>query len=894
MSSSQIFDDGYFNDLARQPSQNISDGQNGSNNNDHAANNESCEIPKPKRVACAICRKRKLKCDGNRPKCGTCARLGHHCAYDEVRRKSGPKRGYVKELEARLAQVETQLKSKANDNDPQISQAQDQIPEPPALNSTLSSLSDDGNQMQGLGLSRAVPDLYNPLSQPTETFVDPNIMPDLDFTTSFDDAATWEMIGLGLEEPLPTQEAIDELHDIYFNKFHPSAPMIHQYRYRAAMGLAPHMRPPVSLRYAMWCLAANVSEKYSNHKDIFYRRARRYADTDEMKGLGEAFVTVAHCQAWILIATYEFQMMYFPRAWASVGRTVRLAQMMGLNRLDGKGLDVKQVLPPSRDWTEKEERRRTFWMGYCIDRYASMGTGWPLAVDERDIRSNLPANEENFEKSIQQDTLPLSEKISPEGASKLSPFAGIVYMAYIFGRNLTHLHRPDSDDEDKDLEGEFWKRHRQLDNLLLHTAMSLPSHLRLPNGVRDPNIVFINMSLHTSTICLHQAAIFKAEQKTLPPSLMDQSSTRCVLAATEIANIMRLISHLDCMGMNPFLAFCLYVAARVFVHLLKKTPNETTIRSSLEFLLEAMQHFKKTNPLSESFLIQLGLDLQGTDLDFLLQNPSHSSTSLSSIAKYQAASQYASKIDCVPIAHINDKNKHMHPMDEVPQLFKTPLQDPQLVDREQPYPRPSQYSMQNFAYRSKDPRPESLRSPLSHDPSPPELGILNGSMPDGLDSVPARLVRQYGDRSYLNGSTEIYDTDVSTEQNSSGPTPENSSSNTSYSPHSQNGELGATMSKSTTHQSSNATARLSEIFNYGDSSFVSPAVKQIYGKDANVDLTTPWNMDPAAASPSNVPTGLTPGVDGSWSQMLDNMNWDSTAFDPTMAQWGASPGSTRG
>lgn len=48
---------------------------------------------------------------------------------------------------------------------------------------------------------------------------------------------TWEMIGLGLEEPLPPQETIDELHQVYFDKIHPSLPMIHQYRYLAAMNL---------------------------------------------------------------------------------------------------------------------------------------------------------------------------------------------------------------------------------------------------------------------------------------------------------------------------------------------------------------------------------------------------------------------------------------------------------------------------------------------------------------------------------------------------------------------------------------------------------------------------------------------------------------------------------
>ena len=73
----------------------------------------------------------------------------------------------------------------------------------------------------------------------------------------------------------------------------------------------------------------------------------------------------------------------------SVGRAGRMVLMMGLNRVDGVGLDVKQCLPPPRDWTEREERRRTFWMSYAIDRYASIGTGWPMVIDERDVSSPI-------------------------------------------------------------------------------------------------------------------------------------------------------------------------------------------------------------------------------------------------------------------------------------------------------------------------------------------------------------------------------------------------------------------------------------------------------------------------------------------------------------------------
>jgi len=163
--------------------------------------------------------------------------------------------------------------------------------------------------------------------------------------------------------------------------------MIHKPRFLAAMNLAPHSRPAVCLRYMMWAHASSVSDKYSAYTEHFYTRARKYAEQDEMRGHGENIITLAHCQCWTLVATYEFRMMYFPRAWMSIGRSNRLAQMMGLHRQDRVGLDVKQTLTPPRDWTEREERRRTFWMSYCQDRYASIGTGWPMTFDEDDVRA---------------------------------------------------------------------------------------------------------------------------------------------------------------------------------------------------------------------------------------------------------------------------------------------------------------------------------------------------------------------------------------------------------------------------------------------------------------------------------------------------------------------------
>lgn len=162
----------------------------------------------------------------------------------------------------------------------------------------------------------------------------------------------------------------------------------------------------------------------------------------------------------------------------------------------------------------------------------------------------LPVSEEAYESSTPQKAPTLEEAMGPQQASQLSSFAGVALVAHFFGLNRTHLHRPEPNQQEYDMNGPFWRRHRTIDNDLLRTALQLPSYLRLPLGIRNPNIVFLNFALHTSTICLHQAAISKAEKNDLPKAVIEQSRTRCVLAAAEIASVMRLTSHLDITGVR--------------------------------------------------------------------------------------------------------------------------------------------------------------------------------------------------------------------------------------------------------------------------------------------------------------------------------------------------------
>ncbi|PGH01724.1 hypothetical protein GX51_05040 [Blastomyces parvus] len=630
--------------------------QFGSDNSEPRTNgtNQTAYVPRPKRIACVICRKRKLRCDGNKPSCGTCSRLGHDCAYDEVRKKSGPKRGYVKQLEARLAQVETLLKSQ---DSPDVLQ---KSPTPTDSNSQPPTSGGFARDMpytfsclnSGVNPQPASLDLLGDLDSAQINLPDNNITSGGDFS--------WEMIGLGLEEPLPAQDVIDELNEIYFQKIHPAMPILHQPRYYAAMNHAPNQRPPVCLRYIMWALASSVTNKYQTLHPHFYQRARKYAELDLMRGLGESMTTVAHAQTWILTSSYEFRMMFFPRAWMSTGHAMRLAMMLGLHRLDGSGPAVKMCIAPARDWTEQEERRRTFWTAFCQDRYASVGTGWPMMVDERDILTNLPASEEAFINSTMEQTYTLSSVVAGENISTLSALAGLVVIACIFGRNLHHLHRTTSDDDVRDLNGGFWKRHRALDNIILNTSLALPSHLRLPEAINDPGVVFLNLCIHSSTICLHQAAIFKAEKNDMPSQIAAEGKRRSIVAADQITSIMKMASHTDLTLMNPFVAFCLYVSCRVFLQYLKCRPEDGSVHSSLQFLLAAMNVLTHKIPLAQSFLMQLDADLEGTGLSSKLD------TSKFSFGLRYGKNSTSANDFCLSLKKLFQANGEQPPPDSLP------------------------------------------------------------------------------------------------------------------------------------------------------------------------------------------------------------------------------------
>ncbi|KAG5924363.1 hypothetical protein E4U42_004655 [Claviceps africana] len=209
-------------------------------------------------LACVVCRSRKLKCDRIKPACTRCCAVGGECVYPGTRKKPTFKRRNVKEIEARLAQVESYLQQ-VND----------------------SKSTDDRHESAPASLLQDQQDLSEGLPAPGFGFADFATPPQDGFT--HDGGENWALVGLGYSESLPPFDVQEELNTAFFLVAHHYIPVVHSGRFYQAFYGGPLRKPPMSLQYAMWATAANGHAKYDKYAEIFYKRSRHYIEADEMK-----------------------------------------------------------------------------------------------------------------------------------------------------------------------------------------------------------------------------------------------------------------------------------------------------------------------------------------------------------------------------------------------------------------------------------------------------------------------------------------------------------------------------------------------------------------------------------------------------------------------------------
>jgi hypothetical protein len=134
------------------------------------------------------------------------------------------------------------------------------------------------------------------------------------------------------------------------------------------------------LQHAMWTLAITFSSQFGSVQETLYSKTRASLEALDVSDPDIHTCHVEHVQAWILLTFYEFTKCSYRRAWLSAGRAFRLVQLASLHNLDNP--KFQKAKETNMDPVEKEEKRRTFWMAYCLDRFISVSNGAPITLME--------------------------------------------------------------------------------------------------------------------------------------------------------------------------------------------------------------------------------------------------------------------------------------------------------------------------------------------------------------------------------------------------------------------------------------------------------------------------------------------------------------------------------
>ncbi|KAF2729918.1 hypothetical protein EJ04DRAFT_587531 [Polyplosphaeria fusca] len=500
--------------------------------------------PRPRQqagLACDECRRRKLRCDREQPQCGICRDSGVVCNRTTTRQPRGPKKGHLRALQSRIIALERRLSDQSLDE-----HIEDDFPALQDENVTYSS-SMNPSLDEWLALdTQDVSTNSSSNSSAVEYFTPP--------------APLLDSPPLGGMSDLIKHD----LDHLYFDRAHTFCPILNRRRYfsRARQPQANNnITAFASLQYAMWTIAASTSSQFQNVQDELYANARMILDSLELDPSTGNSMCVEQVQAWTLLAIYELMRVNYRRGWMSAGKLFRSAVLLKLHTVDGCD---EIFVNSSLSAIELEERRRTFWMVYAIDRFVSLMDQLPLTFHQHVILTRLPMPETNFQ-SDDPIVMPLlSQAQSDDDAQSPPAFTESIRLATLCGQSLSHYQQSIVEQEARDKSSpDFWTRHQQLETDIAKSVEKL--------SLQDP---CANLHLDSLPLLTHMTAqatvitMYKATQTTLCQSdtsdhqhVLDRVSLMALPAAQRIAALSKELSQLSYFQVHPFIPILLYCCA---------------------------------------------------------------------------------------------------------------------------------------------------------------------------------------------------------------------------------------------------------------------------------------------------------------------------------------------
>ncbi|KIV97761.1 hypothetical protein, variant [Exophiala mesophila] len=343
--------------------------------------------PKKQHRACLNCRRKKVRCHGEQPACSFCVRLGQSCRYPGQVSASRPSVGaedsgankLYPALLSRIASIEAELdavRSASSDEKPRGPWSEDAV-----------------------GPDEANAPTWNHMTlHSTESTRSPGaVLPPLDVQLA----------------------AINDFFRYYHSQpycfFHEPT-----FRTQFSRGLLPDY-----LILAVLSIALRYSKTYDSTGAIAVDLAARgWSLVVAAAFNSDQNPTYRLVQAATLLALFDFTACKHGTAWIKIGTAVSLAQ--SLQMTDEPSM---KLAPASR-----EERRRTLWSIYCLDKMSTCGRRRPALFLDQHCSLHLPCSDFAFHASTEEIVPTLNQLKSSEDFTLYmvdSPAATVVVISVL-------------------------------------------------------------------------------------------------------------------------------------------------------------------------------------------------------------------------------------------------------------------------------------------------------------------------------------------------------------------------------------------------------------------------------------------------------------------------------
>ncbi|KKK27192.1 hypothetical protein ARAM_006382 [Aspergillus rambellii] len=525
-------------------------------------------------LACIACRRKKIRCSGEKPACKHCSRSRIPCVYKVTTRKAAPRTDYMAMLDKRLKRMEDRVIKTI---------PKDEVRDMAAIGRSMVRPSQPG-QGTKTQKKRSADEAFaadmddwtrGSRNGPQDTFPMRRESKPGDSSSLMTEGA----------EFLPSLEIQEHLAEVFFDcVYGQSYPLLHKPSFMRR--LKARTVPPV-LILAVCAVSARFSTHPQMNSDPPFLRGENWANPAAAIALSrhdEPNITIL--TVFLLLGLHEFGTCHGGRSWSFGGQAMRMAYALQLHR----ELDYDPLLSSSKGgatllgFTDREIRRRTMWACFLMDRYNSSGSQRPPIGNEKFLHIQLPIKESHFQMEIPGPTEDLEGNVLnpvPDNVGQLSNakanmgvLAYIIRAIVIWGRIVDYLNLGGKRRDGHPLwspESGYSTLKKQIDDF----AVALPSHLaftyenlQVHAADRVANqFLFLHIIIHQNTLFLNQFAIPLSPGGRPPRDMPRTFLSNAGRAAVEAAHhISLLIDHAAPYPLTvPFAGYCAYSASTVHI-----------------------------------------------------------------------------------------------------------------------------------------------------------------------------------------------------------------------------------------------------------------------------------------------------------------------------------------